>query len=87
MIKTKQHICPTCHYQMDTVTSLDDQLETPPQEHDITLCLKCGEILEFQKDLSVIVIDQSTLDNLDPQTKHTLITYQSIIEKKICLTK
>jgi len=84
MIKITPHTCPNCHYQIDAVSALDNtESQTGPQEHDLTLCYKCGQILEFQKDLSVIPVDKTTLDNLDEETKTTFLNVQQYILNKI----
>lgn len=83
MIKVNQHTCPNCHYQMDTVSAIDNIDDIEPQEHDLTLCYKCGQILEFQKDLSVKAVDNSILTELDEETKTTFLKFQQYIINKI----
>ena len=83
MIPVKSHTCPNCHYQMDAVSAIDNTEDINPQEHDITLCYNCGQILEFQKDLSVLPVSKTTLDNLDEETKNTFLKVQQYILNKV----
>lgn len=82
MIPVKSHTCPNCHYKMDAVSSMDNS-ETGPQEHDLSLCYKCGQILEFQKDLSVKAVDNSILTELDEETRTTFLNVQQYILNKV----
>lgn len=38
--------CPNCGYKFDAHTSITDG-RTEPQDGDISICLKCGEVHQF----------------------------------------
>lgn len=44
------HKCPKCNEQMDGVTSISG-IDDTPDENSISVCIKCGAILRFDKDL------------------------------------
>ena len=52
--------CPVCHYEMDRTTALTGDDHTP-SPGDITLCLKCGEIMRFDENL---IMEAATLADL-----------------------
>jgi hypothetical protein len=75
-----ESVCPVCHYVMDADTSPYD-FKLRPKPKDLSCCLKCGEILVFQKDLSVAVAGVSDLMHLDPQTASQLDRLQKAIRE------
>lgn len=44
--------CPKCGHILDAATGATDD-KAVPRGGDVTLCIKCGEILTFTKDLKV----------------------------------
>lgn len=86
-IKIKQHICPNCNYHMDAVTPISDDNDNieqqGPQENDLTLCFNCGQILQFQKDLSVIPVKIEDLHDLDEITLETFLNWQKAILNRV----
>ena len=45
-LENKQVYCPSCNKQLDGITSMAG--ETSPCKGDITICLYCATILEFE---------------------------------------
>lgn len=44
--------CPLCGYEMDCATCVDIPEHTPRPE-DVTICIKCGEVLVFTEGLGL----------------------------------
>ncbi len=61
-VRTKLNFCPCCNSKIDAVSSMDDKPEEP-RKGDITICVYCTEILEFDEELSLIKIRGETLDS------------------------
>jgi RNase P subunit RPR2 len=61
---TIETICPTCNYKMDRAAGLTG-LEIP-EEGCSGICFNCGEILVFNKDLSLRL---PTAEELDEASK------------------
>lgn len=47
--RTPESKCPVCGHILDAATSINGEFE--PRPGDVTLCVQCGEILIFNKDL------------------------------------
>lgn len=52
--------CPVCGYKMDSATCVGDE-RAMPRPNEISLCLKCGEVMAFNDDLS---LRQASLNDL-----------------------
>lgn len=53
--------CPNCGKVMDAATAVDGS-GAVPQEGDVSVCLYCGEALQFGPDLDLERLDWSRLD-------------------------
>lgn len=73
--------CPTCDYAADAATCVDKR-DARPRVGDITLCLKCGEILIFDEDMKVRLPLVFELMNLPPHTEHALTIAQETIRRE-----
>jgi hypothetical protein len=51
--RTPARSCPFCGYTMDAVGPAARDVHARPTPGDLAVCLKCGEILTFDPDLSV----------------------------------
>lgn len=61
--RTPDQECPCCHYVMDAHSPLDNGPATPG-EGDISICLRCGSFLVFNKDLQLAVAQEKDLDEI-----------------------
>jgi transcription elongation factor Elf1 len=52
--------CPTCETKLDAATALDESGHGPISG-DVTICIYCGEILEFTAEMLVAKVDITTL--------------------------
>jgi hypothetical protein len=59
-VKTKKSCCPTCETALDGATAL--QGKEIPNVGDVSVCIYCHELLEFDKDLMLIKCDINSLD-------------------------
>ncbi len=46
--------CPTCGYVMDRATTLDGA-DVTPKPDDLTICMSCGDVLQFDATLTHVV--------------------------------
>jgi hypothetical protein len=47
---TKELKCPTCGNIMDRATCFHDSEAHPPKEGDISVCIKCADVMVFNKE-------------------------------------
>jgi hypothetical protein len=59
--RTLNTFCPTCGYRANAATNINDKQTNPPSCGDISVCLKCGEILQFDAQLK---LQPASLTNL-----------------------
>lgn len=73
--------CPECHYEMDAGTVCDEKAEknTRPKPGDVSVCIKCGAIMEYSGDMMLKALDLDLLD--DDDTKFQLRRLQQHIRK------
>ena len=74
--------CPTCNHKLNAVSDCINQ--NVPKPGDISMCIKCGQMLEFSDDLTQIHIKPKTLEELkkDPETWAIIVKYQETINKR-----
>jgi len=53
--------CPTCHQKLDAATEVFGESEQP-KAGDVSVCLYCGELLEYDESLRVRKLDLLTVD-------------------------
>lgn len=73
--------CPVCRYEMECATSLE-KIRRVPIAGDLSICLNCGEILQFNDILVAKPIPKELLSSLDDQTKELLIKARTIIKAR-----
>lgn len=71
--------CPTCGYEMDAATDIAG--DARPSVGDISLCVNCGEVLEFCEGLRLEVASLKMLMQLDPKQHLALTVAQRLIRK------
>lgn len=76
-------VCPQCRSINDGATALGEQDQAPPRDGDCSVCLYCGEILEYTNMVTVLKI--VSLEQLaerstsQPQLVADLMRAQSLI--------
>lgn len=74
--------CPTCHYRMDRTSAASG--EGIPRKGDISVCFKCGAVMQFDENLKMISLGEDALLDLKmkyPKEYGELRKVQSAIGK------
>jgi len=81
MIPTR---CPVCQYEMDAATEVAGPERTihAPRPGDVGICLKCGEVLEYQADQSVLSASLKTMLRLSEEQHRLIDMGQKYIRSK-----
>lgn len=80
-IRLETDYCPICGAKLDAA-SLPGNIETPmPEPGDYTICAYCTAFLEYDNQLRVITMRNETLENLDDESRITLIRLRHYFEK------
>lgn len=85
----KSHGCPACGYIMDTVSNVSENNNTP-KKGDVTVCLNCGDVLQFKKDLTVEPIGKGVMGKIIEATPNAYVHLQrasNFIKKRGFLNK
>lgn len=61
--KLRKRFCPNCKHQLDAVTHIGFE-DVKPSKGDITICINCAEILQFDKNIRPIKLTDITLEEL-----------------------
>jgi hypothetical protein len=81
--KTPTFHCPRCQHKLDRVTPSDDsEAARKPEENDFTICIQCGEILVFSKDLSLELMAKKDLKALYKEDRQTFF-YLHYLQREI----
>lgn len=64
--------CPTCKAEADAATHIDGEGSGGPRPGDLSVCAKCGEVLQFTDGLGLKLIDPWVLKNLDDKQLRVL---------------
>jgi hypothetical protein len=77
---TPTSLCPSCGHPLDAASGIDDN--AAPSPGDVTICAKCGELLAFTDDLTVVPATAERLDLLDPEQVIKMHSMQTFIRQK-----
>ncbi len=73
--------CPVCKYEMDAATCISEK-KAKPSEGDLTLCLKCGEILIYGPEFKLGIPEIKDLFNLPSETSELLMRAQTLVRQE-----
>lgn len=73
--------CPTCNYTIEVAAAAVGEHVTP-MPHDVSICLNCGEWLEYSDDMALIILTEKTRKELDKQQLITLRRATEFIKKR-----
>jgi hypothetical protein len=76
--RTTPTLCPTCGHKLDAATGLDH--DHKPSPGDLSVCIQCGEILEFDEEIKLILISEGTIEKLDLETMEDLVRTRDAIK-------
>jgi len=76
-----ESICPICSTKFDAATSLQ---QYKPAPGDVSICIQCGNILQFGSDLELYQASKETIAELkkDLETWGEIIKIQTILFKE-----
>ena len=75
-----QSKCPTCGYEMDSATGTTH--DEDPRPGDLTVCLNCGEMLQFNDIMVAKSLPVGLLDQLPSETREELFRAVNLIRKR-----
>lgn len=61
--KMGKDFCPACNYECDSASDVKGEPNIP-KPHDVSICLNCGEWLEFADDMALIKMTDATKKEL-----------------------
>ena len=64
----KDDTCPVCETKLNAATNIDGELE-PPKPHDVSICITCMALLEYDDDLS---LHQINIKELEPEVQDVI---------------
>ncbi len=65
--------CPSCAGPLSACTDVNNPDNvTLAKPGDLTVCVYCAAVLQFDEDLKHVVADSEILENLSPDTKQAL---------------
>lgn len=71
--------CPKCGAFLEMATSIDDSKERP-KPGDLSVCIYCGEVLEFGPDMVVSSISEEKWWKLGVDVRANLILAQAFVK-------
>lgn len=74
--------CPTCGYKMDAATPAYFNAKVSPRPGDLSLCMKCGEMLVFTESLTIRILELNDMLQLKAVTQKELTNAQKLIREK-----
>lgn len=75
--------CPFCQHRSGVLCDAETNIpKTKPEPGDLTVCLQCSEVLEFQPDMTLAMASLSKLLQLDPQQHHQIENLQKQIRQE-----
>lgn len=73
--------CPACGYVMDDATAADGS-NVWPEPGDFSLCLRCGEVLVYNGQMTVRRATNAEINELEPAHRAELISYSQLIVRE-----
>ncbi len=76
--RTGEDYCPSCKHLVDSATPAKGDCD--PSPGDVSLCLYCGELLEFNQHLKVVLASEQTTSQLSVKQLAIIATLQREIK-------
>lgn len=73
--------CPACNYLCDSASVANGKHQVP-LPGDLSVCLNCGEWLEFSSDMALIKMPERTMKNLGKENLKILTIATTGIKKR-----
>jgi hypothetical protein len=74
--------CPGCGKMLEVDTAVKNP-EAMPQPKDLSVCLYCGVILEFDDTLHRIALSKEQIGKLEPEVRAEVLEIQQVIWQRI----
>jgi hypothetical protein len=74
--------CPTCSHRLDSATPLPNQGNCRPRPGDLTVCVKCGEALEYTEAMFLKIATVSHLMGLPSEQQAAMSKAQKLIRER-----
>ena len=68
--------CPLCQQRLDSAKDIFRQAR--PQPYSLTVCLSCGGLLQFTKDLDLRALSRAEIARLPPEIRDALLQVQAL---------
>ena len=78
--------CPNCNYKTDSASAVNGEHVTP-NPHDVSICLSCGEWLEYSDDMALMKISDKVKKELTRQQLVILRDARDFIKKRGLIKK
>jgi hypothetical protein len=78
----KPNLCPTCGYTLNAVGDINNKEIRAPRCGDASICISCGELLEFNEDLSLKKISAEVIIALGKESLGELLEFQEFIRNR-----
>lgn len=72
--------CPDCGKVLDAAKSADG--DRAPKPDDLSVCLYCGSILQFDAGMSLVALTPTELRRLDPEDRAKAKYFQAEIRER-----
>jgi hypothetical protein len=73
--------CPICRYEMDSATCVEKEL-AEPSAGDLSVCLNCGELLQFNEILVLRLLPTTQRADIDEESQKLLTRASELIRKR-----
>lgn len=73
--------CPACNYTCSAAGTMDGKPGVP-NPGDVSICLNCGEFLEYASDMALIKLTSKTLNELDPMQLSEMHNHKKYILRR-----
>ena len=78
---TEASKCPECGKSLDTHESVDLVDQRAPEKDDLSVCIKCASWNMFNEDLSLRVMTEEDINQIDPETIAHMQRFSDEIKK------
>lgn len=79
--KMGKDFCPTCNHTCDAAGT-EDGKPGVPVPGDVSICLNCGEFLEYASDMALIKIRPETIRNMEQEQLSKMHNFKKYIARR-----
>lgn len=72
--------CPECHAELDTATSARG--DYTPAQGDVSVCVYCGALLQFDPSLVLVPLSEDELESLDDEIVQVLKQMSAMVKER-----